>query len=55
MYANANLTEISTIETENVTASDSEPAIYTIYGVKVDSPTKSGIYIVNGKKVFIRR
>ena len=44
-------TDINEIEVSNEVKSNKAEGIYTLNGVKVNEITKSGIYIVNGKKV----
>ena len=39
---------------ENITASDVENTIYDITGRRIESITKAGIYVVNGKKVLVK-
>ena len=46
---------ISTVIRKAIEEADMEDGeYYTLQGVKVDSPTTKGIYIVNGKKVIIK-
>ena len=47
--------EATGIETIEEKSSDKEDVIYNLAGQRVTQPTKSGIYIVNGKKVFINK
>ena len=44
-------TDINEVEVSNEVKSNKAEGIYTLNGVKVNEITKSGIYIVNGKKV----
>lgn len=48
-------TAIGAVETEtDENVATGEKGIYTIMGVKVDKVTSPGIYIVNGKKVYMK-
>lgn len=44
-------TDINEVEVSNEVKSNKAEGIYTLNGVKVNEITKSGIYIINGKKV----
>ena len=44
-------TDINEVEASNEVKSNKAEGIYTLNGVKVNEITKSGIYIINGKKV----
>jgi hypothetical protein len=46
-------TEDETTGINNVQARADNAQWYTLSGVKVDKPTKRGIYIVNGRKVVV--
>lgn len=48
----ANTTGISTVDNDSVTVDDD--AWYTLQGVRVEVPTKGGIYIHNGRKVVVK-
>ena len=51
MKFGGNTTGVEGIPTEEANA---QQAVYDIYGRRVNEVTKGGIYIVNGKKVFIK-
>ena len=48
---NTTVTAVTGIEVNDAAEEDS---YYTLSGIKVDRPTKSGIYIKNGKKIIIK-
>lgn len=47
-------TDINEVEVSNEVKSNKAEGIYTLNGVKVNEITKSGIYIINGKKVVVK-
>lgn len=47
----ATVTAVTGIEVNNAAE---ENSYYTLSGIKIDRPTKSGIYIKNGKKIIIK-
>lgn len=47
-------TGINEVEVSNEVKSNKAEGIYTLNGVKVNEITKSGIYIINGKKVVVK-
>ena len=51
MKFGGNTTGVEGIPTEEANA---QQVVYDIYGRRVNEVTKGGIYIVNGKKVFIK-
>ncbi len=48
-------TGINEVEVSNAVKSNKAEGIYTLNGVKVKEITQSGIYIVNGKKTFVKK
>ena len=48
-------TDINEVEVSNEVKSNKAEGIYTLNGVKVKEITQSGIYIVNGKKTFVKK
>lgn len=48
-------TGINEVEVSNEVKSNKAEGIYTLNGVKVKEITQSGIYIVNGKKTFVKK
>ena len=56
LYANWKLADDDTTAIDEIDNNTSKPTeIYTLNGVKVKEITQSGIYIVNGKKVFVKK
>ncbi len=51
MFVEDTTTDINEVEVSNEVKSNKAEGIYTLNGVKVNEITKSGIYIINGKKV----
>lgn len=47
-------TGIETIDTEAEIADVDGADVYTVTGIKVAKPTKKGLYVVNGKKVYVK-
>ena len=47
----ATVTAVTGIEVNDAAE---ENSYYTLSGIKIDRPTKSGIYIKNGKKIIIK-
>ena len=54
MFVEDTTTDINEVEVSNEVKSNKAEGIYTLNGVKVNEITKSGIYIVNGKKVVVK-
>lgn len=56
LYANWELAGDDTTAIDEIDNSDTKPTeIYTLNGIKVKEITQSGIYIVNGKKTFVKK
>ena len=51
MDDNTTVTAVTGIEVNDAAEEDT---YYTLSGIKVGRPTKSGIYIKNGKKIIIK-
>ena len=49
-FGNENLTGINDVETENVKVKN----IFDLTGRRIEAITAPGIYIINGKKVFVK-
>lgn len=55
MFVEDTTTDINEVEVSNEVKSNKAEGIYTLNGVKVKEITQSGIYIVNGKKTFVKK